>query len=93
MELRHLRYFVAAAEELSLRRAAHRLHLSQPALSLQISELEDELGLKLFERNSRGVELTEAGRAFLLGGRRVLAAAKQAIALNRIRSRLERFRD
>jgi DNA-binding transcriptional LysR family regulator len=80
MELRHFRYFVAAAEELSLRRAAHRLHVSQPALSLQISDLEDELGLKLFERNSRGVELTEAGRAFLLGGRRVLAAAKQAIA-------------
>lgn len=80
MELRHIRYFVAAAEELSLRRAAHRLHLSQPALSLQISDLEDELGLKLFERNSRGVELTEAGRAFLVGGRRVLAAATQAIA-------------
>jgi DNA-binding transcriptional LysR family regulator len=80
MELRHFRYFVAAAEELSLRRAAHRLHVSQPALSLQISDLEDELGLKLFERNSRGVELTEAGRAFLLGGRRVLAATKQAIA-------------
>jgi DNA-binding transcriptional LysR family regulator len=79
MELRHFRYFVAAAEELSLRRAAHRLHVSQPALSLQISDLEDELGLKLFERNSRGVELTEAGRAFLLGGRRVLAAAKQAM--------------
>jgi DNA-binding transcriptional LysR family regulator len=80
MELRHIRYFVAAAEELSLRRAAHRLRVSQPALSLQISDLEDELGLKLFERNSRGVELTEAGRAFLLGGRRVLAATKQAIA-------------
>jgi DNA-binding transcriptional LysR family regulator len=80
MELRHFRYFVAAAEELSLRRAAHRLHVSQPALSQQISDLEDEIGFKLFERNSRGVELTEAGRAFLLGGRRVLAAAKQAIA-------------
>src|SRR5258708_8486536 len=80
MEFGHCRDFVAAAEELSLSRAAHRFDVSQPALRLQISELEDELGLKVFERNSRGVELTEAGRAFLLGGRRVLAGAKQAIA-------------
>ena len=78
MELRHLRYFVAVAEESSLRRAAHRLHVSQPALSQQISDLEDELGLKLFARKSRGVELTEVGRVFLIGGRRVLVAAKQA---------------
>ena len=78
MELRHIRYFTAVAEESSLGRAAQRLHVSQPALGQQINDLESELGLELFARTSRGVQLTEAGRAFLVGGRRALAAAKLA---------------
>jgi DNA-binding transcriptional LysR family regulator len=64
VELRHLRYFVAVAEQLSFRRAAERLHLSHPTLTKQINDLENELGLKLFDRNHRQVELTEVGRGF-----------------------------
>jgi len=68
MELRHLRYFIAVSEELSLGRAAHRLHVSQPALSQQIRDLENELGLKLFTRNSRGFSLPKLAGHFLLEG-------------------------
>jgi DNA-binding transcriptional LysR family regulator len=70
---------VAVAEELSFRRAALRLHVSHPALSQQIQDLEDEIRLKLFERNARRVQLTEAGTVFLVGARRVIADAREAI--------------
>jgi DNA-binding transcriptional LysR family regulator len=80
MELRHLRYFVMVAENLSFRRAAERLHLSHPTLTKQIGDLENELGQKLFNRNHRRVELTEIGRGFLVDARRTLVNAQQAIA-------------
>jgi DNA-binding transcriptional LysR family regulator len=81
MELRHLRYFVAIAEEQSFTRAAERLWVAQPGLSTQIRRLEDELGIKLFERHARGVDLTDAGEAFLGRARTALAATEDARAL------------
>jgi DNA-binding transcriptional LysR family regulator len=78
-ELRHLRYFIAVAEELNFSRAAERLHMAQPPLSVTIRQLEQELGTTLFVRTSREVRLTEAGIALLDGARRTLAEADAAV--------------
>ncbi|PTY05604.1 hypothetical protein DB347_14635 [Opitutaceae bacterium EW11] len=90
MELRHLRYFSAVAEALHFSRAAERLHLTQPALSRQIHDLEEELGTRLFNRHGTVTNLTPAGRQFLDDARQVLAAADCAV--ERIRSLRDRLR-
>ena len=79
MELRHLRYFVAVAEEQNVTRASAKLRVSQPAVSRQIRDLEEELGLALLERSAKAVRLTEAGRVFLAEARAVLQRSEEAI--------------
>ena len=80
MELRHLRYFVAVAEAENVSRAALKLHVSQPALSRQIRDLEEELGLSLLERSAKSVRLTETGRVFLVESRAMLQRAVDAVS-------------
>jgi len=82
-ELRHFRYFVAVAEELNFSRAARRLRMAQPPLSVAIRQLEQEIGTSLFIRSSREVRLTEAGHALLVGARRTIAEAEAAVSAAR----------
>lgn len=92
MELRHLRYFVAVAEEGHITRAAARLGIQQPPLSQQIHALERELDVQLFRRKPRGVELTSAGRALLDDARAILAQVEHALATTRRTARGEQGR-
>ncbi|WP_437793450.1 LysR family transcriptional regulator [Sorangium sp. So ce693] len=79
MELRHLRYFVIIAEEQSFRRAAERLHVSQSPLSRQMQDLEEEMGVELFEPEGRGIKLTAAGKSFAERARSILASVDAAV--------------
>jgi DNA-binding transcriptional LysR family regulator len=79
MDLRQMRYFLAVAEEMHFRRAAERLHLSQPSLSEQIRQLEQELGVRLFERTNRQVRITEAGETLLKRTRELLRGVEDAV--------------
>jgi DNA-binding transcriptional LysR family regulator len=83
VELRHLRYFIAIAEERSFTGAAERLWIAQPGLSTQMRRLEAELGVQLFERHSRGIDLTQAGELFLERARVAVSAADVALATGR----------
>lgn len=89
MELRHLRYFITVAEELNFTRAAERLHIAQPPLSQQISGLEAELGVKLFNRSKRPLQLTNAGQEFLKEARLVFTQVEQAVRVAQRASRGE----
>ena len=79
MELRHLRYFVAVADALNFTKAAEQLHLAQPSLTRQIRNLEEELGVRLFNRERNQVTLTAEGRAFVSDAKRLLAQAAESV--------------
>ena len=79
MELRHLRYFAAVAEDLNFTKAAVKLHLAQPSLTRQVHNLEEEIGVRLLNRSKGQVTLTEEGRSFLGDARRILALAKESV--------------
>lgn len=89
MDLRQLRYFLAAAADLNFRRAAERVHVSQPALSQRIQALEEELGVQLFARSAQGVRLTASGEVFAKGARQVLREVDLAVASARLADRGE----
>lgn len=89
MELRHLRYFVAVAEERNFTRASERLHIAQPPLSRQIQQLEDILDVQLFVRGSRPLELTEAGRFFYGHAQQLLAQSAEIISMTRRIGKIE----
>jgi DNA-binding transcriptional LysR family regulator len=92
MELRHLRYFIAVAEEKHMTRAAEKLGIQQPPLSMQIRALEKELDVQLFRRQPRGMELTDAGAAFLDRARQILDQVEWAVATTRRTARGEEGR-
>lgn len=83
MELRHLRYFVAIAQEENISRASKRLHMSQPSLSRQIRDLEDEVGIALLKRSAKAIQLTESGQVFFAEAKAALQRVEDAVSLTR----------
>ncbi|MDE1184741.1 LysR family transcriptional regulator [Paraburkholderia sp.] len=90
MELRHLRYFIAVAEECNFTRAAKRLHIAQPPLSRQIQQLEEMLGVQLFERNARPLKLTDTGRFFYVHAVQLLAQTAELESMTKRVGKIER---